>query len=759
MDAKQQSRLFVPRAASNARLLASEQPDAFANGSPFGDVYPAENYAEYHHIGSLARDLNTQVQVPELVLIGSAGAGKSTLLEALIGVPLTPAADKSGWTSTRPLVVTLLNNPACETPKFTLKRDAAGGEEEEERDGVSPSELPALLAKRQGRAFNQTPLYLTCEHKHVLNMMVIDTPGLLRAGGADLESESPRPQTNAAEAVRETVRKLAEPSSRIIVYVEQASDWEEVETANFEMVKKLDPRLDRSIFVYTRFSDQLKKLTATRPLNRYFSSAPDLKSFFVTLPDGARRQKCFTGEGQSDPRAAAVAFAALLHAAYLDDMQTLEQLRFDRRYEPRIGAGAFKKYLMEVCWKRYQDSKPEVLKRLREMKDETAQRAGEVRAQAGRMQSYMLRATAGDYVTAFLLNITKLINGTLEGNPAQNGQTMQEEHEHEEAGMWVNANFEPIRPRVKKWGIQYHKSKLYGGQQFERLLSEFQAVMEHTEFAEASMDDVATAAGSQNLANYSNVAWAASDIAQKTAQKAFLPLIEQLYRRSVYIMKRLANIVDQMMESQRKEASKGRRGGASSASSASVSSASVVGASPGGAGVSVGGASAGGVVSTTDYPFFTNSVKELYYDFIDKTAAVCKAKSMDEFYSTRIIYWDQVEQSAGGSAAAAAAAAAEHSEELSAAAVRELASSIFDSIKKRVTRNVLLKCYNYFLLPLQNDLLGEIQGQINVLTDDSIEELFEVAVNKRKLEQESAHLVQLQQELQEKEAAFLAKLG
>jgi hypothetical protein len=37
---------------------------------------------------------------------------------------------------------------------------------------------------------------------------------------------------------------------------------------------------------------------------------------------------------------------------------------------------------------------------------------------------------------------------------------------------------------------------------------------------------------------------------------------------------------------------------------------------------------------------FTYHVKDLFYKFVDSTAKVCKEKCMDEFYSTRTIYWD-----------------------------------------------------------------------------------------------------------------------
>lgn len=61
-----------------------------------------------------------------------------------------------------------------------------------------------------------------------------------------------------------------------------------------------------------------------------------------------------------------------------------------------------------------------------------------------------------------------------------NGQTLEEEKAQQADGDWLDANNRPIRFRADDWGIPYADAKLYGGQQFERLLSEFKAVSEHT---------------------------------------------------------------------------------------------------------------------------------------------------------------------------------------------------------------------------------------------------------------------------------------
>lgn len=118
-----------------------------------------------------------------------------------------------------------------------------------------------------------------------------------------------------------------------------------------------------------------------------------------------------------------------------------------------------------------------------------------------------LRALASSYVMEFLQSIEKLIVGTLEGNPALNGQTLTEEKGQDDAGEWLDSQHRSILFEPAAWHIPYWDSKLYGGQQFERLLSEFKSVADHTKIDEVTLHDIATAAGPNRLTISSNYAW------------------------------------------------------------------------------------------------------------------------------------------------------------------------------------------------------------------------------------------------------------
>jgi hypothetical protein len=187
-----------------------------------------------------------------------------------------------------------------------------------------------------------------------------------------------------------------------------------------------------------------------------------------------------------------------------------------------------RQYLLNLAWKRYQDDIPQILKRLRANKAENELRLRKVQAQLEGLNSVKLRSIASDYVVNFLQAVDKLLAGTSEGNPAVNGQTLDEEKQHLGDGDWVDSHNKLIKVESEDWGIPYWESRLYGGQQFERLLAEFKAVADHQKLPEVSMDDIATAAGINKLNNIPNYAWAASDLAQQSAREELAPLIDQV---------------------------------------------------------------------------------------------------------------------------------------------------------------------------------------------------------------------------------------
>jgi len=675
-------------------------------GGIFADIFPAQVYAEFNKLISLARDLNTQLSVPEIVLIGRKGDGKTSLLEAILGHTVTKHQ------TVRPIHLNIVSNPKATEPKVTVKRDSVLKGNEFDYDAeVALDKLEGVIKKRN--VPSRTPIYIQYEIANSWNMVLIDTPGLFSEEDYD---------GLTTEDIESIVQQFCRPSTRTILCVEKAGPWDQLEMLEF--VKKIDPRLDRTLFVYTFFDELLRKLTSNRELNRHLAMCPNqLKSFYASLLNGKERDTV-----------AALDLRNMTNQQHDADMKQLESLQYDKRYSKQIGIPSFRAFLADTTWKKYQEGIPEIHKKIKENKVTLDEDLRRIQYELMSLESHKLRATSSNYVMNFLQNVEKLITGTLEGNPAQNGQTLEEEYVIDAAGVWRDSSHKRIRFNPKKWQIPYYDTRLYGGQQFERLLNEFKAVADHTSITTVTMDEVATAIGPNKLNNAPNYAWVASDIAQKKAQKELRPLVDQLFKRAVYIMKRLTGIVDKMLENQKKEEMKGRGGRGGN-----------MGGGGGGRGASMGG----GVTDVETFIYFTHYVKNLYYQFIERIADVCKDKCMDEFYCTRIIYWDLsnfTKNKLPGTNA---------SEEEGRSAVRELATQVFDEIRSRLTRNVLLKLYNYFLLPMQSDLWGEIQGEITCMSDAVIEELFDVHATRQKMMETESTYVEMLTKNRDQEVMFL----
>jgi hypothetical protein len=52
--------------------------------------------------------------------------------------------------------------------------------------------------------------------------------------------------------------------------------------------------------------------------------------------------------------------------------------------------------------------------------------------------------------------------------------------------------------------------------------------------------------------------------------------------------------------------------------------------------------------------------------------------------------------------------------------VDSLAKELFTRLRERITKNVLLKFYNFLLVPMQAELWTEIQGAVTTLSDDQV---------------------------------------
>ncbi len=123
---------------------------------------------------------------------------------------------------------------------------------------------------------------------------------------------------------------------------------------------------------------------------------------------------------------------------------------------------------------------------------------------------------------------------------------------------------------------------------------------------------------------------------------------------------------------------------------------------------------------------------------------------MDEFYCTRIVYWDINSRKEPLPDLVGA------TEERAAAAVSEFAGKLFAELRERVVENVLLKCHNFFLVPMQTELWGDIQGKVTQLEDAVISEMFQVVATRERFKRREDGLRNDVRKLQEQESQLNA---
>ena len=607
----------------------------------------------------------------------------------------------------------MICNPNCADPKLILRRDAFLYNKGQEYDHDFEITLDMVGNEIQKRNVSTgVPIFLQYEYKLTFNIILIDTPPIpdstLGITSVVAPSENTEEEVKKTEQTKEEkeasakkkqkkdqkyiqhLSKLLTPANRMIVCVEEAGKHTE---SMEDFLKQFDPKLERVLWVHNKFADHLSTLQTSSDVNRYLSTL-QANSFAISLPV---LQKNTEGKYSK-----AAEFRTKLKEVTSDDMKRLEGFNFDRKYAKQFGYSQFRNHIIQSCWKHFQERMPIVLENLQNKLKGLQDDISVAMEQLQSMEPFRIRTTATNYAMSFLQNLEKLIKGTLEGIPNQNGQTLLDELDEEESGSWADVDYKSIK-MDPEWNIPYAENKLYGKQQFERLLSQFHAVAEHVEMGHISHDDIACASGPNKTTTCSGFAWSASDLAQRRSRKIMMPLVNQLYEKSIYILKRLVNVVDKMMSSTKK--SNAKRQNSTAATKTPREEAYL------------------------DFPYYTNAVKELYFNFVEHTAKTCLEKCKDDFYCTQIVYWDMVNFSSHQFPKETFNLEIYEQQE----EVIELSKIIFKDLQKRITLNILLKFHSNFFMPIQNDLWGAVQGKVTSLDDEALVELFQVQANKSTL--------------------------
>lgn len=200
-----------------------------------------------------------EIDLPQIVVVGSQSSGKSSVLESLVGRDFLPRG--SGIVTRRPLVLQLHNIPPSHLGDANAKGSSSGGaapSAEKEwgvfnhlkttfsnfndiRDEIQ-RETDRVAGKNKG-VISQ-PITLKIYSPHVLNLTLVDLPGITKVPVGDQPS-------NIEEQIRDMVMSFISKPSAIILAV-TAANTDLANSDALQMAKRVDPQGDRTIGVLTK---------------------------------------------------------------------------------------------------------------------------------------------------------------------------------------------------------------------------------------------------------------------------------------------------------------------------------------------------------------------------------------------------------------------------------------------------------------------------------------------------------------------------
>ena len=179
------------------------------------------------------------IDLPQIAVVGSQSAGKSSVLETFVGKDFLPRG--SGIVTRRPLVLQLINSPQGEWAEFYHAKgkkftsfDDVRKEIEDETDRMTGS----------NKGISAIPINLTVYSPNVLNLTLVDLPGMTRVPVGDQPKD-------IEQQIRDMLYQFITRDSCLILAVSPANS----DLANsdaMKIAKEVDPDGLRTIGVITK---------------------------------------------------------------------------------------------------------------------------------------------------------------------------------------------------------------------------------------------------------------------------------------------------------------------------------------------------------------------------------------------------------------------------------------------------------------------------------------------------------------------------
>eukprot|EP00672_Neobodo_designis_P019623 CAMPEP_0174843930 /NCGR_PEP_ID=MMETSP1114-20130205/10813_1 /TAXON_ID=312471 /ORGANISM="Neobodo designis, Strain CCAP 1951/1" /LENGTH=800 /DNA_ID=CAMNT_0016078161 /DNA_START=55 /DNA_END=2455 /DNA_ORIENTATION=+ len=185
-------------------------------------------------------DIRSDLDLPQIAVVGSQSSGKSSVLESVVGRDFLPRG--SGIVTRCPLVLKL-QQEAADSPEWG---------EFEHKKGVKFDDFSKIRQEIEARtqqvaggsSISSTPISLTVHSPKVLNLTLIDLPGIVSTAIGDQPKDIER-------QIKEMVLNFIRPENTIILAVTPAN----ADLANsvaLKAARSVDPEFNRTIGVLTK---------------------------------------------------------------------------------------------------------------------------------------------------------------------------------------------------------------------------------------------------------------------------------------------------------------------------------------------------------------------------------------------------------------------------------------------------------------------------------------------------------------------------
>eukprot|EP00210_Caulerpa_lentillifera_P005392 g5154.t1 len=505
----------------------------------FDNQISKSRYEAFSRLQAAAVAFGENLPIPEIVAVGGRSDGKSSLLEAFLGFRFNIREVEIG--TRRPLIAQMIHDPTALQPRCRLQN--------EDDDEYGPPIVPETaiasaiqqrtevhLAKLGNVSVSSKPIVMRTEFAFCPNLTIIDTPGLILKANTEEADSTPND-------ILEMVKAHALPSNRLILFLQQSSvEW--ASSLWMHIIQEVDPQLQRTVFVCSKFDNRLKEFQHKWEVDKYLSATgylpSQLRPFFVALP---KDRKVSTSEEWR-------------RSIQDVDTSVFEYLRskvnggFDeRRYGSRVGFGNLKQFLEEELANRYRDAAPSTLAILNERCSTVSHTLVQAESKLRSMQDVsLLRRNAMQYAAIVATNINCLLDGASDPDPENFGHTTEKERSL--CGC--------VHPSVcEEISVPHYETRLYGGAAFERCMEEFQIAANSLHFpsgvyfcrdwlhvlclvAQAKLANILLAHRSRS--RFGGGFQAAEEIARATAREYLGPIMDNACKRLAFILHGLYKI-------------------------------------------------------------------------------------------------------------------------------------------------------------------------------------------------------------------------